>query len=171
MQVQELKKNAEQMLRRGNYSVRKLTAIHAGALVGISLLTPVLSLLLENYGGSGGGLDGLGSYALVATAQVVLMLAVVLAELFWSVGYQNAALEYVNGQNVTPGSLLAGFRRWGAVLVSTLLVAFLLVGRGFIAENIRDSRGIEIETAPHPSMFFRLKVPFAVRAGDIMRLG
>ena len=133
MQVQELKKNAVQMLRRGNYSVRKLTAIHAGALVGISLLTPVLSLLLENYGGSGGGLDGLGSYALVATAQVVLMLAVVLAELFWCVGYQNAALEYVNGQNVTPGSLLAGFRRWGAVLVSTLLVAFLLVGRGFIA--------------------------------------
>lgn len=45
------------------------------------------------------------------------------------------------------------------------------VGRGFVAENIRDSRGIEIETAPHPSMFFRLKVPFAVRAGDIMRLG
>ena len=45
------------------------------------------------------------------------------------------------------------------------------VGRGFVAENIRDSRGIEIETAPHPSMFFRLKVPFAVHAGDIMRLG
>ncbi len=45
------------------------------------------------------------------------------------------------------------------------------VGRSFIAEDIRDSRGIAINTAPHPSMFFRLKVPFAVRAGDIMRLG
>lgn len=45
------------------------------------------------------------------------------------------------------------------------------VGRSFIAEDIRDSRGISIDAAPHPSMFFRLKVPFAVRAGDIMRLG
>ncbi len=45
------------------------------------------------------------------------------------------------------------------------------VGRSFIAQDLRDSRGIEIDTAPHPSMYFRLKVPFAVREGDIMRLG
>ncbi len=44
------------------------------------------------------------------------------------------------------------------------------VGRAFVAEDIRDSRGMEIDTAPHPSMYFRLKVPFPVREGDIMRL-
>ena len=133
MQVRELKKNAVQMLHRGNYSVRKLTAIHAGVLAGISLLAPIMSLLLDNVGGSGSGLDALGTQAMVTTAQVVLMLATLVVDLFWSAGYQNAALEYINGQNVTPGSLLAGFRRGGAVLVSTLLVAFLLMGRGFIA--------------------------------------
>lgn len=147
MQVRELKNTAVQMLNRGSYSVGKLTAIHAGVLVGISLLTPVLSLLLESYGGSGSGLDGLGSYALVATVQVVLMLAAVLADLFWSAGYQNAALEYVNGQKVTPGSLLAGFRRWGAVLVSTLLVSFLLMGRGFIAMFISSQIVVRLPVA------------------------
>lgn len=31
--------------------------------------------------------------------------------------------------------------------------------------------GREIESAPHPSMYFRLKVPFPVKEGDILRLG
>ncbi|MBE6617778.1 MAG: U32 family peptidase [Ruminococcaceae bacterium] len=45
------------------------------------------------------------------------------------------------------------------------------VGRGFVATDLRDVRGNPIESAPHPSMYFRLKVPFPVYAGDIMRLG
>ena len=45
------------------------------------------------------------------------------------------------------------------------------VGRGFVAADLRDVRGNAIESAPHPSMYFRLKVPFPVYAGDIMRLG
>lgn len=133
MQVRELKDNAMQMLRRDNYSVRKLTAIHTGVLTGISLLSPVADLLLEGYGNTGTGMDALGIQAMVTTVQVVLMLATMLAGFFWGVGYQNAALEYVNGVKVTPGSLLGGFRRWGGLLVSTLLVAFLMMGRGFIA--------------------------------------
>lgn len=45
------------------------------------------------------------------------------------------------------------------------------VGRAFLAADLRNEAGEAIETAPHPGMFFRLKVPFAIQAGDILRQG
>jgi U32 family peptidase len=46
-----------------------------------------------------------------------------------------------------------------------------MVGRAFSASTLRDVRGTPIDSAPHPSMYFRLKVPFHVKHGDILRLG
>ena len=45
------------------------------------------------------------------------------------------------------------------------------IGQGFMADSLTNLRGEPIESAPHPNMYFRLKVPFPVHAGDIMRLG
>lgn len=45
------------------------------------------------------------------------------------------------------------------------------VGRAFPADTLRNEEGEEIESAPHPNMHFRLKVPFPVYEGDIIRLG
>ena len=45
------------------------------------------------------------------------------------------------------------------------------VGRGFTADTLRDKDGADIESAPHPGMIFRLKVPFPVLEGDILRGG
>lgn len=45
------------------------------------------------------------------------------------------------------------------------------VGRSFTALALRNEAGEEIESAPHPGMFFRIKVPFAVKEGDILRQG
>jgi len=45
------------------------------------------------------------------------------------------------------------------------------IGRSCQASSLRNVQGEAIESAPHPSMYFRMKVPFEVRAGDIMRLG
>lgn len=45
------------------------------------------------------------------------------------------------------------------------------VGRAFTADNMRDEAGLAIESAPHPSMYFRLRMPFPVREGDILRMG
>ena len=44
-------------------------------------------------------------------------------------------------------------------------------GVGFIAEDLRDLDGNEIESAPHPFMLFKIKVPFDVKPGDILRSG
>ena len=45
------------------------------------------------------------------------------------------------------------------------------VGRAFSADTLRNESGEDIESAPHPNMLFRLKVPFPVTEGDIIRLG
>ena len=44
-------------------------------------------------------------------------------------------------------------------------------GRAFTADTIRNEEGEEIDCTPHPSMRFRLRVPFPVREGDILRMG
>ena len=45
------------------------------------------------------------------------------------------------------------------------------LGRAFTADSIRDADGTVIDSTPHPSMPFRLRVPFPVREGDILRMG
>ncbi len=45
------------------------------------------------------------------------------------------------------------------------------VGRAFTVTEIYDGKGNRIENAPHPFMHFFVRVPFEVKAGDIMRSG
>ena len=43
------------------------------------------------------------------------------------------------------------------------------VGREFKVEQILDENGCEIESAPHPMMTFKIKVPYPTHEGDILR--
>ena len=45
------------------------------------------------------------------------------------------------------------------------------VGRRFVSDTLRNEAGESIESAPHPGMIFKLKVPFPVFEGDILRGG
>ncbi len=45
------------------------------------------------------------------------------------------------------------------------------IGKPFVVTCLYDERGTPIESAPHPSMKFFVRVPFEVKAGDIMRSG
>ena len=42
-------------------------------------------------------------------------------------------------------------------------------GRRFEVDKLYNEKGEEIPSAPHPSMTFKMKVPFEVKAGDIIR--
>lgn len=42
-------------------------------------------------------------------------------------------------------------------------------GRAFTASELYNEKGEKIESAPHPSMRFKMRVPFPVKAGDIVR--
>ena len=45
------------------------------------------------------------------------------------------------------------------------------IGRGFSVCELYGENGAPIESAPHPAMKFFVRVPFEVKAGDIMRAG
>ena len=45
------------------------------------------------------------------------------------------------------------------------------VGQPFHADGIWNEKGEAIESAPHPGMLFKIKVPFPVKTGDILRGG
>jgi putative protease len=42
-------------------------------------------------------------------------------------------------------------------------------GKPFVATELYNEKGEKIESAPHPSMRFKMRVPFPVKAGDIVR--
>ncbi|MBO5286560.1 MAG: U32 family peptidase [Clostridia bacterium] len=42
-------------------------------------------------------------------------------------------------------------------------------GKKFVVEEIRNEKDEIIPSAPHPSMIFKIKVPYKVKAGDIIR--
>lgn len=44
-----------------------------------------------------------------------------------------------------------------------------MCGRGFVCEALYDESGNPIESTPHPYMTFRIKTPFEVKVGDILR--
>ena len=43
------------------------------------------------------------------------------------------------------------------------------IGRAFVASNLKNEAGEEIDSAPHPLMKFTLDIPFPVGVGDIVR--
>ena len=43
------------------------------------------------------------------------------------------------------------------------------IGRGFVAEELFSEEGEPIGSAPHPAMIFKVRVPFEVKEGDILR--
>ena len=56
-----------------------------------------------------------------------------------------------------------------SVLERVELISPGKVGRGFVAEEIFSEAGEPIESAPHPAMIFKVRVPFEVKEGDILR--
>lgn len=135
-----LKLAARQAIAQASYDPKKLILIHTGASALISLVLALVDFLLEQQIGGTGGLSGVGTRAILETAQMVLMIGQVAALLFWQIGYVYASLQISKGEAVSPGSLLQGFRRFGAVLHLRIKLAFWYVGMmflcGFVASQI-----------------------------------
>ena len=125
-----LKTAAEQALNEASFDPRKLILIHTGASVALSLILALVDWLLEQQIGGTGGLSGVGSRAILETAQTVLMYAQLAAVLFWQIGYVFVSLRIVRRQPVGPGSLLEGFRKFGPVLRLRLMETLLYTCMG-----------------------------------------
>lgn len=133
MDIRKLKQNADETLASASYSPNRLVLIHTTAALALSLVLMALSEALSGSMGSAGGLSGMGTQSVLATAQVVLQMVSVIITPFWTAGMVHAALGYARQKPVTPGSLLEGFRRWKPILSSTLLIGLRYIGVAFIA--------------------------------------
>lgn len=106
-------------------SPRKLALIHTGIAAGASVLVALLTYVLDSGIGNTAGLSGLGSRAILATAQSVLQLLVSILSPFWAMGFVAAGLHWARRQDADMRTLTKGLRRWGPALRMLLLQGLL----------------------------------------------
>lgn len=123
-----LKNAARNSLARADYDPKKLILIFTGSTLLLSALLIVIDYLLEQSISNAVGLGGLGTRAMLTTAQSVLQLAQVVILPFWQMGYLYAALKIARGETAAPDSLLQGFRRFGSALRLQILMGVILFG-------------------------------------------
>lgn len=128
MDPRDVKLDASAALAAANYNPKKLVLLHAGAVALFSLVSTLLSYLLELGMGSAGGLSGIALRSMLESGQVVLSLAGTLLLPFWQIGLISAALGYSRRETVTKSTLLDGFRRFAPVFRLTILLILVAVG-------------------------------------------
>lgn len=121
-----LKNSAKNALAYAAYSPRKLFGIHIAVTAGITLVLSFLNYFLNMGIDTTGGLDSIGSRAVLQTVQQLLSFAQALALPFWQKGLVFAALQLFRRQAAEPAALLTGFRRIGPVLRLNILKFLIL---------------------------------------------
>jgi hypothetical protein len=114
-------RSAKEAVAAAPYCPRKLTAIHAGIAAAASILVALLSYILHTGIGSAGGLSGIGTIAILETAQSMLDLMLSILSPFWNLGFVAAAVRLARRQEATPRTLTTGLHRWGPALRMMLL--------------------------------------------------
>lgn len=131
-----LRAEADRALCGAAVSPKKIIAIHCGVTIGLELLLSVLSYVLGQGIAGTGGLGGIGTRAVLETAQTVLMLISGVLLPFWSMGYIRTVLQWADWKPADTPVLLDGFRRWGAVLRLQLLQGFLYFSLILVSSQI-----------------------------------
>ena len=107
---------------------KRLVLLWAATAAVLSLLTGLLSYVLDNGIAGTGGLSGIGLRSALTTAQQVLSTFTTVFLPFWTLGYTHATLRMARRQGVQDTSLLEGFRRFGPGLRLMLLQGLLYGG-------------------------------------------
>ena len=136
MDVRTIRREAQSRLENTAYCPKKLALIHAGAAIVCSLVLTVINLILSRQMTGTGGLAGMGTRAVLESAQSVLSLGFSLAMPFWTYGFVAAALNMARGQEFGPKDLLQGFLRFGPLLRLMLLQALVYALVAFLAIQI-----------------------------------
>ena len=153
MDIRSLKHEAQVMADNAKEPPRKIVFLHTVIALGASAVLGLISLLLELYGPKGSGLSGLGTRAVLSTAQVVLQLSSTVLMPFWSAGLIFAMLGYARGDSIAPRDLVAGFRRFRPVLSSGLMMGLQYLSRGMISAYLS---GILVMVTPFAKPAYEL---------------
>ena len=126
-----LKEAAHHALAAAPYDPRKIVWIHTAVMVGASLIGTLINFVLGLQIENTGGLSGIGTRAMLSTAQSFLQVIVAIALPFWEAGFLYATMGFARERRTEPGNLLEGFRRFGPLLRSRLLQMLIYFAVGF----------------------------------------
>lgn len=134
--LKELIAEAKESVTSASYSPKKLALIHTGVAAGVSLVVALLTYFLDIGIGNTGGLSGMGTRAVLETAQSVLQLLLNVLSPFWALGFIAAALGLARRQQTTPHTLMTGLRRWGPALRMLILQGLIYFVVAFVAIQV-----------------------------------
>lgn len=112
---------AKRSVADASYSPKRLALIHTGIVAAAGVLISLLSYLLDMGIGNTGGLSGMGTRAILETAQAFLQTAYSVLTPFWALGFVAAAISLCRRREATPHTLTKGLRRFGPVVRMILL--------------------------------------------------
>jgi len=110
---------------------KKIVAIYAAVVIGLSLLSTVVNHLLGLQIDQTGGLRNMGLRSVLSTLQTMLPLVQSLVVMCVELGYVSAMLRVARGQYTSPNALRLGFDRFWVLLRYTLLQSIILAGLSF----------------------------------------
>lgn len=139
LNIKNLRQQAESRLQNAAFDPKKLVLIHTAIALGASLVVTLIGFLLNLEIANTGGLSGMGTRSMLATAQMVLELAVMVLLPFWNIGLIRAAMNWSKGERAEITTLLEGFRRFGPVLRQKILMGILLMMVTFLASQIAST--------------------------------
>lgn len=126
MEIRELKRRAGQAVKASPQGLRRQVWRHSAISAAVWLLIIVIGVVISVLG-TEGGLDRMGTQALLSTAQVALRAICILVLPFWGAGVVYAALEPEEEGNWV---LTEGVRRGKPILVTWLwrIVNYAIAG-------------------------------------------
>ncbi len=136
LNAKQLKQAAARSLGAAAYPPKKLALIHGGIIAAALLIVSLLDLLLSQQIGTTGGLSGMGTRAILSTAQSALSMGLSIALPFWEMGFMYACLQFARCEEAGLPSLTEGFRRFGPLLRLMLLETVIYVMVTILAANV-----------------------------------
>ena len=129
----ELKQAAAASLSSAPGNYKRLISIHIGLTLAVTFAISIFSFVLDEMIGSTGGLGGVGTRAMLETAQSSLLMIQTVAAPFWQFGWLCTIMAVSRQETTSFDTLLTGFRRFGPYLRLMLLqLAMLSLGCGVI---------------------------------------
>lgn len=118
----DIKARAYKTLSYTPWDIKKTVLIYGAVALGAVLVQTVISLLLSSAATDTGGLTGMATYRLFATASSFLSIAVSIGLIFWNLSMPYCCLMVLREQDPWPKGLLRGFRRWAPLVRYYILI-------------------------------------------------
>lgn len=107
---------------------KRIVLIYTAVVIGLNVLTALLSYVLGLRIDQSGGLSNMGMRSILSTVQSMLPLVQTLVVMCLELGYVSTMLRIARGQYASPNGLRLGFDRFWVLLRSQIILGLFYVG-------------------------------------------